>query len=70
MFHLRKHLVQAEGQPGTSTMHVNANTMFSYAVIRAQAKRLQQEARWAQDEEVQKRKFGDGGGAGREKRGE
>ena len=38
---------QAEGQPGTATMHVNANAMFSYAVIRAQAKGLQQEARWA-----------------------
>ena len=49
---------QAEGQPGTATMHVNANSMFSYAVIRAQAKGLQQEARWAQDEDVQKRKFG------------
>lgn len=35
---------QAEGQPGTATMHVNANAMFSYAVIRAQAKGLQQEA--------------------------
>ena len=49
---------QAEGQPGTTTMHVNTNAMFSYGVIRAQAQRLQQEARWVQEKDVQQMKFG------------
>ena len=47
----------AEGEPGPTTMHVNANAMFSYAVVQAEAQTLQKQDRWVQDQSVQELRF-------------